>query len=217
MIARDRAAGAALARTAGASVIVMDDGFQNPALRKTLSLIVMDAHRGIGNGAVFPSGPMRAPLDVQAAHTDALIVIGDGAADLSKVTVMLDGEVPVMKARVVPDEHSIAALKGRRLLAFAGIGDPARFFATLAAAGLDVAATESFPDHHRFNAGAMQSLVARAAREHLTLVTTEKDMMRIATDPEVRSFAVGIVPFAVTMMFDDAGALERLLLQALQR
>src|SRR5262249_26491778 len=136
IVSRDRAAGAVVARGQGASVILLDDGFQNPSLAKDVSLIVIDSGRGLGNGRVFPAGPLRAPLAPQIARTDALIVVGEGqAADGVAQQLRAQGKT-VLRATIRPDPDSVAALSGQRVLAFAGIGDPARFFATLRKSGV---------------------------------------------------------------------------------
>ena len=213
VISRDRVAGAALARSTGASVIVMDDGFQNPAVAKDASIIVIDGDRGLGNGRGLPAGPMRAPLDLQVARTDALVIVGSGrAADGVARQVAAKG-APVFRAQLTPAEDSLAALQGRRMLAFAGIGDPARFFRTLRAAGVDVAVEKAFPDHHPYSAEDIAALVARAQREGLTLVTTEKDMVKLRGLPDAES----IVPFAVTLAFDDDAALRMCVMERLNR
>jgi tetraacyldisaccharide 4'-kinase len=138
IVSRERVEGAALARAQGATVALLDDGFQNPALIKDASLIVIDAARGIGNGCVFPAGPLRAPLPPQIARTDALIVIGAGEAADGIATSARTSGASVLRARLVPDQASLDQLRGQRVLAFAGIGDPARFFATLRSSGVDV-------------------------------------------------------------------------------
>ena len=195
VIARDRIAGAQLAKTRGASVIVMDDGFQNPSLRKDASVVVIDSARGLGNGCVFPAGPLRAPLDPQVARTDALIVIGNGsAANDVALSVQAQGGL-VLRARIVPDAASLTALRGQRVLAFAGIGDPERFFATLRAHGIDVAATQAFPDHHPFTANDIAGLASRASSRGLLLVTTEKDHARfrgMANLPPLATLGIGL-------------------------
>lgn len=206
VVSRDRADGVALAKSLAASVILMDDGFQNPAIAKDASLIVIDSVRGIGNAQVMPAGPLRAPLPAQIARTDALVVIGaGGAADGVAATIAGQGK-PVLRARFRPDTASLAALQGKRVLAFAGIGDPARFFTTLREAGIDVASTRTFPDHHPLTPDETASLVAEAEANGLTLVTTEKDLARLRTAEGLPDWARAIVPFKVTLQFDDAAA-----------
>jgi tetraacyldisaccharide 4'-kinase len=210
VIARNRVDGVALAKSQGASVLLMDDGFQNPAIAKDASLIVIDSGRGVGNGKVFPAGPLRAPLAPQIARTDALIVVGNGsAARLVAAEIAARGK-PVLSARLVPDESSLAALKGKRVLAFAGIGDPVRFFNTLKGCGIEVISGHSFPDHHAFSKGEIESLIAQAKRDGLTLVTTEKDLARLTVGDELPAWAQEVVPFAVSLGFEDAAALRGL-------
>lgn len=209
VIARDRLAGAKLARGDGASLIVMDDGFQNPALRKDFSLIVVGGGRGLGNGRVFPAGPLRAPLAPQLARTDALLVIGEGDAAANVKHALAARGVPVFHARVTPDAETVAALLGKRVLAFAGIGDPGRFFHTLRSHGIEVAAERRFPDHHRFTKDELWALRAEATRDGLALVTTEKDFSRLSGD--LSSLAEGIMPLPVTLRLDDEARLRELI------
>lgn len=217
VVSRDRIAGAAMAKSDEANVIVMDDGFQNPALRKDVSVIVIDAHRGLGNGRVFPAGPLRAPLPPQLVRTDALIVIGEGsAADSLASTVAARGGL-VLRARVHPDGGAVAALRGQRVLAFAGIGDPARFFRTLHESGIDVAATRTFPDHHAYSRDHVAALLADAKREALVLVTTEKDMARLRSNADLAPQVRDIVQFPVTLRFEDEPALRQFVADRLRK
>jgi tetraacyldisaccharide 4'-kinase len=209
VVARDRIEGVALARSQGASVILMDDGFQNPAIAKDASLIVIDGGRGLGNACVFPAGPLRAPLPPQLERTDALIVIGDGSAAEATATAIAARGKAVMKAQVRADETSVAALRGKRVLAFAGIGDPARFFRTLRANGIEVVRERAFADHHPFSESEIEALTTEAKRDALTLVTTEKDLARLRGRGGLPDGAREIVPFAVTLEFDDAAQLRR--------
>jgi tetraacyldisaccharide 4'-kinase len=209
VVARDRADGVALARSQGASVILMDDGFQNPAIAKDASLIVIDGDRGLGNACVFPAGPLRAPLPPQLARTDALIIVGSGcAADTVAASIAAQGGL-VLRAHLVPSEASAAALRGRRVLAFAGIGDPGRFFRTLRTSGVEVVAEQAFADHHPFSQNEIETLVAMAKRDGLTLVTTEKDLARLRRGGKFMPAARDIVPFAVTLRFDGEAKLLR--------
>ena len=165
VVSRKRADGVPLARAQGATVILMDDGFQNPAVVKDASLIVIDSERGLGNGQVFPAGPLRAPLRPQLARTDALIVVGNGsAAEAVAAEIAAQGK-PVLSAHLKPDEAQVAQLRGKRVLAFAGIGDPTRFFNTLRASGIDVAGQRAFADHHPYSQAEIESLIAEAKRD----------------------------------------------------
>jgi tetraacyldisaccharide 4'-kinase len=210
VVARDRADGLALARSQGASVIVMDDGFQNPAIVKDASLIVIDANRGLGNACVFPAGPLRAPLPPQVARTDALIVVGEGAAAGDAAAAVAAQGKPVLSARLKADEVSMNSLGGKRALAFAGIGDPLRFFRTLRASGIEVAKERAFADHHVFSRSEIESLIAEARRDALTPVTTEKDLARMRDREGLPPWAKDIVPFAVTLEIEDATQLRKL-------
>jgi tetraacyldisaccharide 4'-kinase len=209
VVARDRADGVALARSQGASVILMDDGFQNPAIVKDASLIVIDGDRGLGNACVFPAGPLRAPLPPQLARTDALIVVGDGSAAASVAAAIVAQGGLVTRAHLMANESSVAALRGKRVLAFAGIGDPGRFFRTLRGSGIDVVAEQAFADHHPFSASEIAALVAAAKRDGLTPVTTEKDFSRLHSAGMLMPAARDIVPFAVTLQFADEPKLLR--------
>ncbi len=209
IVSRDRVRGAEAACGAAASVIVMDDGFQNPSLGKDISLIVIDGNRSIGNGQVFPSGPLRAPLAAQIGRTDVLIVSGGGsAADDVATRVKGEGGL-VLRARIAPDPEAVAALRGKRVLAFAGIGDPQRFFATLRASGIDIAATRTFADHHRFTAAEIGQLIDEARASSLTLVTTEKDFVRLRGLEAVDTALIR--PFPITLAFDDEVRLSDLI------
>lgn len=210
VVSRDRVAGAALAKSEGASVILLDDGFQNPSLRKDLSLIVIDATRGVGNGQVFPAGPLRAPLPPQITRTDALIVVGGGHGADGIVETLKRRGAPVLHASLNADSNSVSALRDRRVMAFAGIGDPGRFFSTLRANGVNVVEEKPFADHHDFSPAEIEGLVKDAGAKSLKLVTTEKDMARIRSDAGLARFANDIATLAVTMEFDDEEELRSL-------
>ncbi|MBR0959342.1 tetraacyldisaccharide 4'-kinase [Bradyrhizobium japonicum] len=207
-VARDRLDGVVLAKSQAATVILMDDGFQNPGLFKDASLIVIDSERGLGNGKVFPAGPLRAPLEAQLARTDALVLIGDGRAANDVAAELAKRDKPELRARLKPVAASLAQLLGKRVFAFAGIGDPGRFFRTLRASGIEVARTRAFADHHMFSQDEIAALAADAQREQLTLVTTEKDLARLRGREGVPD---GIVPFAVQLEFDEPAKLRQLI------
>jgi tetraacyldisaccharide 4'-kinase len=209
MVARDRIAGAQAAVAAGASVIVMDDGFQNPALQKSFSVLVVDGRRGIGNGRIVPAGPLRAPLAAQLARADALVMVG--AWDDGVTAAARERGVPIFQASLTPDAAVAATLAGARALAFAGIGDPDKFFATLTGAGIAVATTISFPDHHRYTAREARTLCQQADRDALIPVTTEKDLARMRGDAELVALAERARALPVTLTLADADAFLGLL------
>jgi tetraacyldisaccharide 4'-kinase len=213
VIARDRVGGAALARSTGASVMVMDDGFQNPALTKDTSFIVIDGDRGLGNGRVLPAGPLRAPLDAQLPRTDALVIVGRGQAAGAVADAIAAQGCPVWRAQIMPDAATVARLQGKRVLAFCGIGDPRRFFNTLRMGNVDVVVEKAFADHHPYTAADLDALLAQARRDGLTLVTTEKDLVKLRALPGAQD----IVPFAINLAFDEAGALKTFVLAQLNR
>ncbi|WP_454918212.1 tetraacyldisaccharide 4'-kinase [Xanthobacter sediminis] len=212
----DRAGGARLAVAQGASHIVMDDGFQNPSLAKDVSLLVVDAAAGVGNGAVLPAGPLRAPLAPQLARADAVLLVGEGAAGEEVARIAEGLGRPVLWARLTPAPEAVAALQGRPLHAFAGIGRPDKFFATLEQEGLDLVARTAFPDHHRFTAAEVEALRREAGRTGATLVTTEKDMARLGT-AELKARGAGIAVLPVTLVPQDPAALDALLRLAEKR
>jgi tetraacyldisaccharide 4'-kinase len=211
IVARDRVRGAQAAVAAGARVIVMDDGFQNPSLQKSCSVLVVDGRRGIGNGLVVPAGPLRAPLSAQLARADALVMVGTGDAGARVTAAAQARGVPIFLANLAPDAAVVAALAGTRVLAFAGIGDPEKLYATLAGAGITVGVTRSFPDHHRYSRAEARMLCEQADRAALMLVTTEKDLVRMQGDARVAALAARARALPVTLTLADSAAFLRLL------
>jgi tetraacyldisaccharide 4'-kinase len=209
VVARDRVKGAGLA--AGASVIVMDDGFHNPSLAKDFSVLVVDGRRGIGNGRVVPAGPLRAPIDAQLTRAQALVLVGAASRGLAIAERARIRKIPVFQAQLRPDADFIARLAGRRVLAFAGIGDPEKFFASLAEAGIALAGTRSFPDHHRYTPAEASALCGEADRDGLVLVTTEKDLARLSGEDQQLAGRAKALP--VTLAFEDEAPFKSLLLE----
>ncbi|KAB1073774.1 tetraacyldisaccharide 4'-kinase [Methylobacterium planeticum] len=198
LVARDRVAGALACAAAGARVIVMDDGLQNPSLIKDLALAVVDAASGNGNGRPFPAGPLRAPLPRQWPHVAGVVLVGEGRAGEAVAAEARVRGLPVHRARLVPEA---GASPGRRVLAFAGIGRPEKFFDTLRATGAEIVATRAFPDHHPYTARDLAALAAEAARRGAGLVTTEKDAVRLPAGHEVPTLPVRLI-------FADAAAIR---------
>lgn len=207
-IARDRAAGALAAVRAGARVIVMDDGHQNPSVKKALSIVVVDGETRdgawpLGDGSVFPAGPMREPLAKGLARADAVVLMMP--ADLAEPDPALlraFRDKPVLIARLDPAE---APPQGPQV-GFAGIGMPWKVERALKAAGCELKDFVPFPDHFAYDAGALKLVADRAELFDAGLVTTEKDWVRLPSDWRAR-----VTAWPVRATFEDEIALERLL------
>ena len=180
LVARDRQAGARAIESGPhpVTVIVMDDGLQNPWLAKDLAIAVVDAGRGIGNGLVIPAGPLRAPLRFQLEMTDAIIVNGTAAGEPVAEWLRQNFAGPVLRSGLVAAE-STDWLKGARVVAWAGIAAPARFFAMLQSLGADVVEKIAFRDHQWIGERDARHLLDLAQNQRATLVTTAKDMARL--------------------------------------
>jgi tetraacyldisaccharide 4'-kinase len=217
IVARDRVAGAQAARSRGANVIVMDDGFQNPSLKKDLAIIVVDGQRGIGNRRIIPAGPLRAPLRSQLKRAHALVVVGppDGASSVIKATQRR--RLPLFHARLEPDRSTLAALNGRKVLAFAGIADPEKFFDTLTAAGIVIAERRSFADHHAYSGTDARILLAHADDQNLVLITTEKDQARLSGNPKLAALAARTLVLPVRLVVEEEEAFRQMVLKVVKR
>jgi tetraacyldisaccharide 4'-kinase len=210
-IARDRLAGAKAAAAAGAQAVVMDDGHQNPAVAKALSIVVVDGETRddewpFGDGAVFPAGPMREPLKVGLARADAVVVLLP--ADLAEPDpglLALLAPTPVLIARLAPLEPPPAG----PVLAFAGIGKPWKFERALKAAGAQLDDFVAFADHQPYDERTLALLQRRAAEGGASLLTTEKDWSRLGP-----AWRAAVKAWPVAAVFEDEAALDRLLAKA---
>lgn len=212
IVAHDRAAGAAVAAEQGASVIIMDDGLQNPALKKDVAIAVVDGRRGLGNGCVFPAGPLRAPLAAQMAFVNAILVVGKGAGVAQVGEIARQHDRPLFHARLEPKADAVKAVGKKRVLAFAGIGDPEKFFSMLAAHGIEAMAEESFPDHHVYTQDDAERLLARADAGKLLPLTTEKDMARLAgAEGALATLRSRARDLPVTLVIEEEEALRKLI------
>lgn len=179
VVAADRRAGVEMAVARGADVVVMDDGLQNPTVAKDLSMLVVDGGFGFGNGRVMPAGPLREPLDRCLKRCDAAVILGQ---DTAHARQWLPAGLPVLEARTAPVTD--VKLAGKRVLAFAGIGRPEKFFETLHGLGCHMVGTRRFPDHHRYRPEEVMDLVEAAAREDAVPVTTSKDFVRLPDEAQ---------------------------------
>lgn len=205
-VAKDRLAGARAAVAAGADAIILDDGFQNPEPAKDMAVIVVDAGRGFGNGLCLPAGPLREPVEIGLHRADCVLAIGPDR-DQDDFDALWGARigVPVLRAELLPLETGME-WQGLRALAFAGIGRPEKFFASLRTAGVDVVRAESLDDHQPFSAGLLKRLSLEAHALGAQLVTTEKDAARL---PD--SFRPDILAFPVRLHVKDWSVLDKML------
>lgn len=204
-IANQRAAAVSRLIDAGIGVIILDDGHQDPALAKDLSIIVVDGETGFGNGRCIPAGPLREPVGAGLARAHAVIVMGEDRAGVGHGVAALAADLPVFGARLVPSRGT-AALRGRRVYAFAGIGRPEKFRATLLEIGADLQGFRSFPDHHAYSADEAATLLGEAAAADALAVTTAKDRVRL---PAAARAEVTVVEVAA--VFDDEAGFRALI------
>lgn len=202
-IGADRAAAAKAMKASGVQAVIMDDGHQNHGVRKTLSLIVIDASTAFGNGHIIPKGPLREPIASGLARADAVILIGDGVVPPD----VTQSSLPVWRAKLEPQSPPPAG----PLVAFAGIGRPEKFFDGLKSAGASLSEEVPFPDHHAFTSADLDYLETLAAERDAGLITTEKDHVRLP--PEMRS---RVAVFSIAAQFEMPTALDDMLAPVLK-
>jgi tetraacyldisaccharide 4'-kinase len=201
VVARDRAAGARLALAEGATAVVMDDGLQNAGLKKTVSLLVIDGGYGFGNGLLLPAGPLREPVMAAAARCHAAILIGDDETGALK---QLPPSLPVLRAHLIADCGE--KLGRRRVIAFAGIGRPEKFFRSVLSLGADIVDQHAYPDHHVYTTQDVNLLLDAASNQGAVLVTTAKDYVKLPAGLRAMTLVI-----TVRLFWDDEVALKLLL------
>lgn len=215
MVSPDRVKGAEKLIDLGIDIIIMDDGFQSAHLCFDYALLVVDAYRGLGNGKVIPAGPVRAPLKRQMLYVDALTVVGDGTAADQLIRIAARSAKPVYSALLKPIEKK--KFRNLNCLAFAGIGNPEKFFKSLKDVGANVAMERGYPDHHYYADDEIEELMALAEKENLTLVTTAKDHVRIKSGLGLsKQLAECVMVLDIDMAFDDAGTSKPLIKRTIE-
>lgn len=203
-IAADRAAGARAAVADGAGIILMDDGLQNPDLTQDVKIIVVDGAAGFGNGRAIPAGPLRERVESGISRADAVIILGEDRCGLIK---HFADRIAILRASVgISDTVGLA---GRALVAFAGIGRPAKFEVSLRDAGVRLLAFQGFADHHPFSDAELNALAGLAAAQGADLVTTEKDWVRLPAEWREKIEAI-----PVSVSWRDESALAALFAKA---
>lgn len=195
IVARNRRTGALAARNQGAGLLIMDDGFQNFALKKSLSILVVDGARGFGNGRVIPAGPLREGIERGLARAAATVVMGE--ASEATVAALREFKGAIFHGELTPDT---AHLPPGPLVAFAGIGQPEKFFASLRALKREVIDARAFPDHYVFASAEIEELRRRAASAGARLVTTEKDLARL---PPMLAAGIAALPVKAVIEEDE--------------
>ena len=221
VVSPDRVVGAQMLLGEGVDLVVMDDGLQNPALLKDYSIAVIGARRGIGNGLPMPAGPLRADLRAQLAQTHAVALVGqpgerEDASARECLRRAAKRALPILRGTVEPVDGE--RLRERRVLAFAGIGDPEKFFRTVEATGAELVERQAFDDHHVYDEDAVADLLARAALSDLSLITTEKDAARLrGTGKSADVLVAASTVLRVELRFEDERHVRRLIGDAIER
>lgn len=216
VVSPNRPAGARLLEEQGVDVIVMDDGFQNPSLHKDASIVVVDSRRGIGNGFSMPAGPVRARLNSQLAHADALLVVGRQNAAARLIRMMARMAKPIFEGWI--ETRNGDKWDGIRVLAFAGIADPVKFYTSLENAGAEIVSRQNFHDHHPFTNEECEDLLLSAKTQQLKLVTTSKDHVRlIGMGESQQRLADECDVLEIELQFEDPRSIQLFIRRALDK
>lgn len=204
-----RARGAQLAVKHGAKGIIMDDGFQNPSLIKTLSFVVVDGKKGFGNENVLPAGPLREPALKGLKRADGVIIVGEDTWGVRFYLQRHKIDLPILTGRFVPDTKMLEELRGKKVFAFAGLGNPKKFFDTLCESGVEVVGTQSFPDHYFYTRFDIEEMKQKAG--NVPLITTTKDAVKLTGE-----LINNIMVLNGEFVFDDLEAVHTVLKEVLK-
>ena len=206
IVSRDRMKGGAFAQEQGADILIMDDGFQNPDLHKDMSIIVVDSDVGFGNGKVFPSGPLREPIQAAIKRADVVLLIGEGKKR-AEIETAIGSSLPIVSAHLAPVDMGVT-WKDMRVFAFAGIGRPEKFFKTLKNLGANVIVKRSFGDHEEIPTLLLDRMQNEAWSKAAQLVTTEKDAARLP-----KNWQGSVLSLPVRLQIDEGDLLSHLRLE----
>jgi len=214
VVSVDRPAGSQLLEAQSIDVIIMDDGFQNPSLYKDKSMVVIDSGRALGNGFCMPAGPLRATMKTQLTRLSVLLLIGRAEQAAPLVRKVARMAKPIIQADIRLIGKS--KFKGKNVLAFAGIADPAKFYASLDSVGANVKVQRSYHDHHPYSAEECLELLQMAKSDDLLLVTTEKDLARLKNRGEAQmSLYEAAQALRIELIFENPKMIEMLVREAI--
>ncbi len=202
-IAAKRSLSIKLAQQANPDFIIMDDGMQNPSVIKDLTILVLDGKYGLGNGFMIPAGPLREPFSCALKKADAVIFVGSDEHNILKTKEIRNYKKPILMAKLEP--YGTLPNKTKPYIAFAGIGNPNKFFATLQESGYDVKEAIPFPDHYNYSDKDINWLIHKAEQEGIGLITTEKDATRI---PSFAQKKIKVLP--VRIVWEDPSHIKDL-------
>jgi len=209
-VSANRPLGAQQAIDSGANIIVMDDGFQNPVIYKDFALLVVDGAVGIGNAFVIPAGPLRESLSSGLSRADAVLIIGEDKTNAAAL-IRARANIPVLSGRLEQQKDTVD-VRGKKVVAFAGIGRPGKLKETLEEHGAEIVGWTEFPDHFPYDEEDLKDIVASAEAQGAMLITTAKDHVRL---PE--GLRAGIAPFTVRLVLEDPDALFALIEENLSK
>lgn len=204
-----RARGAQLAVKCGAKGIIMDDGFQNPSLIKTLSFVVIDGQKGFGNEGVLPAGPLREPALKGLKRADGVIIVGEDTWGVKFYLQRHKIDLPILTGRFVPDADMLTQLQGKKVFAFAGLGNPKKFFDTLYESGVEVIGTQSFPDHYFYTRFDIEGMKQKAGS--IPLITTTKDAVKLSEE-----LGHNVLVLSGEFVFDDINEVNAVLKEVIK-